>query len=315
MTARRSREFTGALAILVREVRSRMRGPRPFVFLTFYLAVLGGLLWIGLLGAADRQLGALEAAGVGRGIFAAIILIETLVVLILAPAYTGASISQEREKQTFDLLAVTPVSSLAIVVGKLVSALSFLAIVVGASMPLASLAFVFGGVGVADLLIAYAVIISVAVGAGALGVACSAIFRRTQPATVAAFVAVTLTAGGSTVAWLGMQSRASADNTPPPSEAFLYPNPFVAQADLLCAAGGGGCFATPVQAREVNAGAAAEPQDQGVAEPGSLWIRTVVAWLVVAVAAVLVAAHNVSPTRRLWEPRQLPALRARTTDQ
>jgi ABC-type transport system involved in multi-copper enzyme maturation permease subunit len=310
--------LTGISAIWIREIRGRMRGKRAFVFLTFYLAVLGGLVWIGLNGTTNRPLGALESVSIGRGIFAAIVLIETLVVLILAPAYTAASISQEREKQTFDLLAATPVSSLAIVVGKLLSAMSFLALVVGASIPLASLAFLFGGVGIGDLLLAYLVIAIVGVGAGAVGVACSAIFRKTQPATVAAFVAVALAAGGSSLVWVGIETRARDQEIPPPPppEALLYPNPFIAQADVLCVAIGGGCSVIPTRSLVMSdqpvrigpAGAAVAPAPgfaqvpEARSEPGSVWPKSLLAWLIVAIAAILVAAQTISPTRRLRAP-------------
>jgi ABC-type transport system involved in multi-copper enzyme maturation permease subunit len=317
MTARRPPDLTGVSAIWIRELRGRMRGKRAFIFLTFYLTVLAGLLWIGLRGATEFPLSALQSISVGRGIFAAIILIETLVVLILAPAYTAASISQEREKGTFDLLAVTPISSLAIVLGKLVSALLFLAVVVGASIPLASLAFLFGGMGLEHLVMAYVVIGAVGIGAGAVGVACSAIFRRSQAATVAAFIAVALVAGSSTVAFISLETRVRDENAPDPPDALLYPNPFIAQADVLCLVTGGGCSATPVRSRTValpagaaigagQAGAAAQLQpDPAPNQPGSVWPKTVLAWLIAAVVAILVAADSVSPTRRLrrWPGR------------
>ena len=41
----------------------------------------------------------------------------------------------EREKQTMDLLAATPISSLAIVLGKLLSALSWILLLLLASIP------------------------------------------------------------------------------------------------------------------------------------------------------------------------------------
>jgi ABC-type transport system involved in multi-copper enzyme maturation permease subunit len=305
----------GVSAIWIREIRGRMRGKRAFVFLTFYLAVLTGLLWIGLGITRNGPVGALESVAIGRGVFTGIILIETLVVLILGPAYTGSSISQEREKQTFDLLAATPVSSLAIVVGKLLSALSFLAVVVGASIPLASMSFLFGGVGFVDLILGYVVIACVAVGAGALGVASSAIFRKTQPATVAALVAVALVAGGSTLVFIGAESRAREDNTPPPSEALLFPNPFIAQGDVLCAAIGGGCAVTPSQSRGFNGGVVAKPVgidqpappvpeqvNDGATQPGTIWPKTALFWLLVAILAIFVAAQSISPTRRLRPP-------------
>jgi ABC-2 type transport system permease protein len=322
--------FSGVSAIWIRELRSRMRGRRAFVFLTFYLAVLGSLVWVGLRAATDMPLGALESVSVGRGIFATIVLIETLVVMVLAPAYTAPSISQEREKQTYDLLAVTPVSSMAIVVGKLLSSLSFVAIIVAASIPLASLAFLFGGVDVVDLVVAYVIILAVAVGAGAIGVACSATFQRTQPATVAAFVAVAIAAGGSTATWITLASRAAEQNEPPPPQALLYPNPFVAQADLLCAATGATCLFTEIQQRAVPA-MAAQPQAVGpdgwpmpavggaavvpVAVPaaaGTRWPWSVVSWLVVAGVAVLVAARAMGPVHGAFVPRELLRRRHRT---
>jgi ABC-type transport system involved in multi-copper enzyme maturation permease subunit len=321
MTMRRPPQLTGISAIWIREVRGRMRGKRAFVFLTFYLTVLAGLLWIGLRSATDFPLSALQSVSVGRGIFAAIVLIETLVVLILAPAYTAASISAEREKGTFDLLAVTPISSLAIVVGKLASAMLFLAVVVGASIPLASLAFTFGGMGVEHLVMSYVVIASVAIGAGAVGVACSAIFRRSQAATVAAFVAVALLAGGSTVAWITMETRLRDETSADPPDALLYANPFVAQADVICLVTGGGCSATPVRSRGFapapaapfgagNAPAAAPLQPDPVPnQPGSVWPWSVSAWLIVAVVAILVAADSVSPTRRLRRRPGRPGIR------
>jgi ABC-type transport system involved in multi-copper enzyme maturation permease subunit len=308
LTPRRPFALEGVSAIWVRELRGRMRGKRAFVFLTFYLAVLAGLLWIALSAVTNRPLGALESVSVGRGIFGAIVIVETLVVLILGPAYTGAAISQEREKGTFDLLVVTPISSMAIVVGKLISAMAFLILIVGASIPLASLAFLFGGVGVEDLLTAYLVIISVGVGAAAIGIASSAIFRRSQPATVAAFVAVAMVAGASTIAWISLQSQAIQDNTPQPPQALLYPNPFVAQADVLCAAVGGGCFLQPVERRVIGnavpqaigpGGVVVQQQPEPANQAGSVWPKSVAIWLIVAVIGVLAAADSVSPTRRL----------------
>jgi len=320
MTAQGPAGLSGVSAIWIREVRGRMRGKRAFVFLTFYLTVLAGLLWIGLQGATAGPLSALQSVSVGRGIFAAIVIIETLVVLILAPAYTASSISQEREKGTFDLLAVTPISSLAIVVGKLVSALMFLAVVVGASIPLASLAFLFGGMGLEHLVIAYLVIVAVAIGAGAVGVASSAIFRRSQAATVAAFIAVALIAGGSTLAWISLETGVRDNGTPDPPDALFYPNPFVAQTDVFCLVSGGGCSATPARSRGSNLAQAAPipaakpgPAVQLQPEPapnqaGYVWPWTVLAWLVVAVVAILVAADSVSPTRHLRR-RRAPAIR------
>ena len=48
-------------------------------------------------------------------IFSGLLLVETLLVLVLAPAFTTGAISLEREKQTLDLLVATPLSTLGMV--------------------------------------------------------------------------------------------------------------------------------------------------------------------------------------------------------
>ena len=86
-----------------------MRGRRAFVILTIYLVLLGGFAWMVELimerayttrasAAAPRQ----ASASIGQGIFAALLMLETLQVVFLAPASTAGSISLEREKQTLE---------------------------------------------------------------------------------------------------------------------------------------------------------------------------------------------------------------------
>ena len=58
---------------------------------------------------------AYASAPIGQGMFAALLFLETLLVVFLAPAATAGAISLEREKQTLDMLVATPISSLAIV--------------------------------------------------------------------------------------------------------------------------------------------------------------------------------------------------------
>ena len=91
------------------------------------------------------------SATVGRGIFADLLMLQTLMVAVLAPAATAGTISSEREHQTLELLAVTPISSFAIVVGKLLSALAWVFVLVLASIPVTALVFVFGGVAPDDV--------------------------------------------------------------------------------------------------------------------------------------------------------------------
>ena len=121
---------SGIAAVGVKELRGRMRGRRAFVVLTIHLLVVAGFAWM-IETITERSMsggfsGSMSAsADIGRTLFSSLIFLLTLIVLVLAPASTAGAISLEREKQTLDLLTTTPISSLAIILGKLLSALSW----------------------------------------------------------------------------------------------------------------------------------------------------------------------------------------------
>jgi ABC-type transport system involved in multi-copper enzyme maturation permease subunit len=317
--------LAGVSAIWVRELRGRMRGKRAFIFLTFYLCLLTTLLWLALRTTESMTgLSALESTSIGRGIFGGVLLIETLVVVGLAPAYTAGAITSEREKQTYDLLAVTPISSVAIILGKLFSGLSYLALIVFASLPIACLGFVFGGIGPEDLVRGYIVLILSGLGIGAIGVWCSAAMSRTQSATVAAFILTGALVVGASALWLALDSRAEERSPERPPLALLMLNPFVAQLDVICQATGEACFAQQAAIpRDVDpfTGARFDTNGQlgGVAPlefgvrpipaGGEFWPKAALLYLGIAILGVFAAAQSISPTRR-WRPTlKLPRFR------
>jgi ABC-type transport system involved in multi-copper enzyme maturation permease subunit len=274
LRARTLRRFTdfwaGISAVGTKEVRGRMRGRRAFVVLTIYLLLLsvfafgiyqylreqadtvasdlfrgGGMIDPGFF-PEEMPIstgGTALAANIGHAIFSGLLIVETILILVLAPAFTSGAISLEREKQTLDLLVATPLSTLGMVLGKLISALGYVFLLIIASIPLASLVFAFGGVGPEDLLRGYVLLFAVAFGMGAIGLFISALVRRTQTATVVTFVIVlALTIGtAATHEFAAAVSRPSATTEGfvvvarhRAPEALLWLNPLVADLDLVC---------------------------------------------------------------------------------
>lgn len=240
----------GITAIGVKELRGRMRGRRAFVSVTVYVLIVAGFAWMvgSIIENQVRQNFAFDSSyqspAIGRGIFIALMFLQTLMVAVLAPASTAGTISGEREKQTLDLLAVTPISSVAIVVGKLFSALTWVFTLILASIPVTALVFVYGGVAPDDVLRGYLVLFIEAIAFGALGVFFSALLRRSGAATGLTFVGVLVATVGLSFVWIFLRTT-MANNLDAaqlaagrPSEALLYLNPFVAQADVACGAEG-----------------------------------------------------------------------------
>ena len=236
---------SGVSAIIVKELRSRMRGRRAFVILTLYVLLLAAFAWssqqihqaaVSSISSYPGQANYASAA-IGRGIFGDLLMLQTLMIAVLAPAATAGAISSEREHQTLELLAVTPISSIAIVVGKLLSALAWVFVLVLASVPVTALVFVFGGVAADDVLRGYLVLVATVIGLGSIGLFFSAMTRRTGAATGLTFVVTIALVLGSQYLFDFMSQTAKVGanglrETPP--AAILYMNPFVAQADVSC---------------------------------------------------------------------------------
>jgi ABC-type transport system involved in multi-copper enzyme maturation permease subunit len=253
--------FSGVAAVGVKELRGRMRGRRAFVILTAYLLFLAGFAWAWQLiaqrtyensGSLSGGSAAFASALIGQEIFGALLLVETLLVVFLAPAFTAGAISMEREKQTLDMLTATPISSLAIVIGKLFSALTYVFILIVASIPLTAMVFVFGGVGPDEVLRGYVVLLVSAIGLGSLGLFISAVMQRTQAATVVTFFGVLALTMGTIFVVLFWTTMAGVSPNQPvfrssglgpikgrPPEQILWFNPFAAQYDVICGASDG----------------------------------------------------------------------------
>ena len=243
---------SGMTAIIVKELRGRMRGRRAFIVLTLHVLLLALFAWmfqrlneesLANLGSYGGQAATYASASVGRGIFIGLMMLQTLMVAVLAPAATAGAISSEREHQTLELLAVTPISSLAIVLGKLFSALAWVFVLILASIPVTALVFVYGGVAPDDVLRAYIVLFATVIGLGSVGIFFSALTRRTGASTGLTFVTTLALVIGSFFLWIFLSNTSDVSPTglrKQPSEALLYLNPFVAQADVACGTESGG---------------------------------------------------------------------------
>jgi hypothetical protein len=164
---------------------------------------------------------------------------QLLLVSFIAPALTAGAISLEREKQTLDLLIATPLRPGAIVVGKLLSALAFVVLMILAGIPVSALVLMYGGVTIDDILRQQVVLFASAIGLGVIGLFISALLKRTQAAIVLTYcVLLALTIGTLLVwrFWTGVLTN-SPDNptggvrTAP--DELLYGNPAVAMIEVV----------------------------------------------------------------------------------
>src|SRR3954451_15520490 len=306
--------------VVAKELRWRMRGRRAYVIVTAYVAVLGLLVFsvYGLTANAATQRfdptgfapvrsnGVSPAASslVGQSIFGVILVLQTLLTLLLAPSLTAGAVSMEREKQTLELLITTPVSTLGLVVGKLVSSLAYVVLLILASIPLMSLAFVFGGIAPDDVVRAYVVLFATAFAMGSVGLFLSAWLKRTQLATAIALIVVFVISFAAPFlhGYTYMSSRftENGEERAPPPEQFVWFSPLAADIDLICTAIPDSyvvsCgYSTVVVGQDLDP--TTPPRDL-------LWPRVVLALVALGVVLTLAATQLISPSRRYRkEPR------------
>jgi ABC-type transport system involved in multi-copper enzyme maturation permease subunit len=217
--------------ILVKELRSRMRGPRAFITLTIALVIMAGLMiaLVSLLTATASQFGSnLLSPQIGQILFAALLIFEMLLVCTVTPAVTAGAISTEREKQTFEMLQATPLGSVRLLWGKLISALSYVFLMIFAAVPLASIVFLFGGVTILQLLKGLLVLVVTAVTLGVYGLFLSTWLGRTGRATVVGFISVMVLIAGPLAGVIVMALFGGRVNGNP----ILLPRPLLAISPL-----------------------------------------------------------------------------------
>ena len=108
----------------------------------------------------------------------------------MAPTFAAGSITGEKERKTYEMLLASPLRPATILVGKLLSSLSYLVILILSSLPLMILCYLLGGLLLSEITRSYLVLILAAGTFGLLSVACSSYFRRTSSALVVSYLVI-----------------------------------------------------------------------------------------------------------------------------
>ena len=136
-----------------------------------------------------------------KQIFTLFFSINLVLQLLMVPAFTATAISVEKEKKTFDSLYITLLTPIDIMVGKLLSSLTMLIILVILSTPIGALCALTGGISLLFLAKVVFLIIVTSICYGLLGLACSATSERSSSAVLKSYIYIMLFSGAT---WLPM---------------------------------------------------------------------------------------------------------------
>lgn len=177
--------------VLVQELRIRQRGIKPFVVMGVYILILSVIamltLYIGLGGAHTTQK---DLSDTGKAVFGVLSLVQLGMIALIVPAYSAGAISGERERGTFDMLALTLMPSMSIVTQKLAAATAQALMLIAASAPVIAVVFLLGGVSPLELLMAYGLLTITAILVGGLGTLCSCCMRNSKASAFVTYLIV-----------------------------------------------------------------------------------------------------------------------------
>lgn len=173
--------------ILIKEMRSTMRGKRTFIVITLFLIFLAGLnLLIYYTATQNMSIG--SSSETGQMLFGFSSAIELLLLVTITPPLTASAIASERQQQTFDMLIATPLTPRQILSGKLLASMNYLFLLIFASLPINSIAFLFGGITASALLWWLGLTITVLLMLGCLGLLISTLVRSSGAATALTYI-------------------------------------------------------------------------------------------------------------------------------
>ncbi len=173
--------------VLFKELKLRFRSPKSFVGILFYLVAMC-LFVFGFIFTTMSMTGvSYFRPSQSMTLFALLAFIQLGLVLFITPGLTAGAISSEREKQTLPILLTTSQSSFQIILGKLLSSVAFLLLLIVAGLPIYSLVFLFGGISPMDFLRIFLFLFVTLLAMGSVGIMFSTLIRRTIVSMIATY--------------------------------------------------------------------------------------------------------------------------------
>jgi ABC-type transport system involved in multi-copper enzyme maturation permease subunit len=190
--------------VMQRELLVNLRMKRAFALLFVYQLVLSAVVFF----AWPRQTRLDANADQARGLVDMFFLGQYILASLMAPSFAAATITGEKERKTYEMLLASPLRPAAICLGKLLSSLAHLALLIIASLPIVMLCLPLGGVSIYEVLAAYLGLGLSVVTYGMISVACSSYFQRTSASLVASYLLILPLALVAVLAWKSLQAQA-----------------------------------------------------------------------------------------------------------
>ncbi|GCE13723.1 ABC transporter permease [Tengunoibacter tsumagoiensis] len=180
------------LTLLTLEMRMRLRRERTIWVIVGYITFMGVLGWLMLnanrSNVSQGPYSLNSPSDLGLSLYSFLANIQLLLIVFITPSFTSTAINSEKERQTYDMLLCSRLSTFSLVMGKLVAGLINAFLLIAASIPLFSLVFFFGGVSPSQIGSALTIFLSTTLLLGSYGLLCSLLFKRPAISTAITYI-------------------------------------------------------------------------------------------------------------------------------
>jgi ABC-type transport system involved in multi-copper enzyme maturation permease subunit len=174
-----------------KELQQRMRERRGWIIPTLYLLVLGAIIVVPYYSITRWDTSSqVQGAELGLVLFLTVSYAQLALLLLFGPVFSAGSLTIEKEQRTLAGLLTSLLTVRQIWFGKFASSLLFVLLLLITGLPVLSLAYVFGGLGLYDAAAATLTTVVILLTTSAIGLYCSSAFRRSVHATAAAYGAI-----------------------------------------------------------------------------------------------------------------------------
>ena len=175
--------------MLLKELKVKMRRWRAVILIGSYNLVLALLTIFIMKLTLNDTIGVIDQQNI-FATYAFLVSAQFGLITLIAPALTAGAISGERERQTLDILLSTTLKHGSIITGKLFSSLSQIILLIISSIPVFSIIFLYGGIGISALFQVFLFYIIIAITLGSIGIFFSTFIKKSTAANVLTYAVV-----------------------------------------------------------------------------------------------------------------------------
>lgn len=190
--------------VLQRELLVNLRMHRAFALLFAYVALMGAVVWVAWPQAERVNF---ENTAEAKRLFDMFVLGQFVLVSMMAPSFAAGSITGEKERKTYEMLLASPLQPSAVLMGKLLTSLCYLGLLIFSSLPIVMICLPLGGVSFYEVLAAYFVLILAAGTFGMISTACSSYFQRTSASLAVSYLLILPLALMGVLIWEGLSGE------------------------------------------------------------------------------------------------------------